>query len=1226
MSREAAPALTACDLQPCSCRFAPTLASIICKGSQMDVPLRAAWPIIRVSALFLVAIECVQPTLRAQVTSASYEGIVVEEVVKGSAFESAGAKPLDVLHSWVRRPAPPANPDAAEGRLNTYFDFQLLRITQHPRGPVRFRGTRGGRPLELLVGRGEWVLAYHPNAPSEILSNYLRGRELIKQKKLEEGLAAWRQALADARLLSSAQLERWMSLTLASALAQARRWQEAHEFMPIPGAPGLSFAEILVLEKMRADFYLAAAEFGDAERTLRRAAAREEAERPDSLTAAYVYHDISLASYRRGDLKTAIQFGERAVTIRRRLAPGSLQLSWSLHTLANAVKDIGDLRHAEDLYTSALAIKNELTPSSLDVATTLDNLGIVARRRGDLRTAESFFAQSVAIRERRAPGSVALAGTWNNLGNAARDRGNFALADELYRKALAIKEKSEPGSLSHARTLYNLAHLYIYRADLDTAALFLRKALAIGEKIAPLGQETSSALDALGRVATLRGDLRTAQGFYSRALAIEEKRAAEGPGVASALANLGEAAGRLGETLEAQRLLIRALGIRERIAPDGLDVAASLFQLAELERSSGRPNAAVPLYRRCLSIRERLAPGSAAEAEALRGLSLTSRSLGRADLAARYLRRAVESLERQEARLGGTAESKTGFAAVHESYYIDYIELLLRLKSPAQAYGILERSRARSLLEMLAERDLGFELEVPLELDRERKITNADYDRAQAELGQLSPGKDASKVQALQGRLRELRIRQTDIAERIRETSPRLASLQYPQPLDLARAQAALDPGTALLSYSIGEKKSFLFVVRSGKGKPRLSVFPLALREKALRDAVVALRSSMDFRRGLGPENSLASQARKLYGVLIRPAEALITGADRLLIVPDGPLHTLPFAALVRSSKGRPQYLVEWKPLHTAVSATVYAELKRARRNRPLSDSSILVAAFGDPKYPPPLQKLRSSGKRSSESEEGISILPTDPTPTASEKPPTPTVQPRPVAGISSPEPRAETGASEVTDPDVLWAMRSGYNLVPLPATRREVETIADLFAPRATKYLGEEATEERAKAIGADTGVIHFACHGLLNERFPLDSALALTIPEKRKEGEDNGLLQAWEIFETLRIDADLVTLSACETALGKEIGGEGLVGLTRAFQYAGARSILASLWKVADDSTGQLMKRFYQQLRAGKPKDEALRSAQLDLIGTSASTSAYDDLSHPAHWAAFQLIGDWK
>jgi CHAT domain-containing protein len=245
------------------------------------------------------------------------------------------------------------------------------------------------------------------------------------------------------------------------------------------------------------------------------------------------------------------------------------------------------------------------------------------------------------------------------------------------------------------------------------------------------------------------------------------------------------------------------------------------------------------------------------------------------------------------------------------------------------------------------------------------------------------------------------------------------------------------------------------------------------------------------------------------------------------------------------------------------ISATVYAELTKPSRE---GAGPASLVAFGDPKYPTLKQE-----------------------------------------------------ADQVTDATLRSVARGGFGFEPLPSSRAEVEGIQRLYPQEASVYLGEAATEERVKSTGKNVRHLHFATHGLLNERFPLDSALVLTIPEHQAEGQDNGLLQAWEIFEKLRIDADLVTLSACETGLGKEMGGEGLVGLTRAFQYAGAHTVLASLWSVSDESTADLMKRFYTYLKAGKTKDEALRSAQVDLIrGTTAS--------HPFHWAAFQLVGDWR
>jgi CHAT domain-containing protein len=367
-----------------------------------------------------------------------------------------------------------------------------------------------------------------------------------------------------------------------------------------------------------------------------------------------------------------------------------------------------------------------------------------------------------------------------------------------------------------------------------------------------------------------------------------------------------------------------------------------------------------------------------------------------------------------------------------------------------------------------------------------------------------------------------------------------------------------------------------LFVVRPTGSAPGLSVFDLKITEKMLRKQIEELRKLIQ-RKGeekAGPEDGneaietrdagLTAHERELYDLLLKPAESIIASSQRLLLVPDGPLQVLPFAALKLKSG---HYLVEWKPVHTAVSATVYAELKRERPSK--SDKPVDVAAFGDPLYPPIAQ-----------------------------------------AAVNSTQ-------GGTVDGEVRSAMERGFNLSRLPFSRAEVQGIVGLFAGHELQYLREQATEEHAKALGKNVRYIHFATHGLLDERFPLNSSLALTIPSKPTEGQENGLLQAWEIFEQVRVDADLVTLSACSTGLGQELNGEGLIGLTRAFQYAGARSVLASLWSVDDYRTMQLMKRFYAELHAGTSKDVALQTAQSQLLHSSAKD--------PYYWAAFSLTGDW-
>ena len=220
--------------------------------------------------------------------------------------------------------------------------------------------------------------------------------------------------------------------------------------------------------------------------------------------------------------------------------------------------------------------------------------------------------------------------------------------------------------------------------------------------------------------------------------------------------------------------------------------------------------------------------------------------------------------------------------------------------------------------------------------------------------------------------------------------------------------------------------------------------------------------------------------------------------------------------------------------------------------------------------------------------------------------------------------------------------------LSPLPASRLEVESIAALLGPGARAFVGGEATEAAARRAGHGVRYLHFATHALLDERFPLDSALVLSPAAVGDSGDFNGLLQAWEIFESVRVDADLVTLSACRTALGRELPGEGIQGLTRAFLFAGAPSVVSASWRVSDRSTAALMTRFYAGLGAGESKDEALRGAQLALLQGPVDLPAAPagpewlwtplrrlwpspaperiDATHPFYWAGFQLTGRWR
>jgi CHAT domain-containing protein/Tfp pilus assembly protein PilF len=1098
---------------------------------------------------------------RAPVSAPS--GLVVEEVEAGGAAALAGIREGDVIGSWNLPNVSSDFPEPTQGELRSPFAVAQVEIEQSPRADVRLSGHRAGRALSFDFPQRGWRMTTRPPLPAPELAIYLDGRRRIRERRSGEGIASWREA---ANRLSNAGRTPdavWLMSRIAGASLRAGDWpgaQEAWETAIRQAAASDAWIR-MSLHQAYAAALRRRNEYPRARAEYRKALDIASRHAPNGLAVASLLTGLGDVEESVDEYATARDLYVRALVIRQRLAPDSAAVAASLGDLGRVTAENDS---ADDLCARSVALWEELAPDSLEAATALNDLGAVYFQRGDVAAARPLHERALAISTRLEPGGLHQAASLYRLGNVAWRRGDLAAAEDFHRRALAIRQALAPESAAVEASLNSLGNVAGTRKDLAAAERFHRQALAIGEKRAPHAVEPM--LHNLGEDARLLGDYASAEALYRRALAMYE-RLPEGSGrdaaTANTLVSLAAVARDRGDLAEAERIARSALAIREKLEPGSLHLAEDREVLADVLRDGGRWAEARDAYERILRVASRTVPGSELEARALHALGRLEVRDGKTEQAAARFRLAVDALESQKGKLGGSTEARELFSAIYADYYRDLLEVLVDLGRPAEAFRVLERSHARLLLAMLAERDLVLASHLPPELEAERASADADYDRTQRELRELPPKEHARRAQLLD-RLSVLRAKRSETVEKIKRASPRYASLRYPQPLDVTAARAALDPGTLLLSFSVGRERSFLFALEpAATGGSGLTVYTLAAGDASLRAAVGAHRNLLDLHGASSTSNAdaarnLAERSRSLYATLLAPAEPLIARAERLLIVPDGPLHTLPFAALLRAGEdGAPQPLVEWKPLHTAISATVYAELKKSRGGA-RRDPAVMVAAFGDPRYP------------------------------------------------TAPEKKAAV-------------LRAGLKFQPLPESRQEVQEIAALYAPRSVAYLGAEATEERARSIGRDVPLIHYACHAVVDERFPLDSALVFSIPERPREGQDNGLLQAWEIFEKMRIDADLVTLSACESGLGKEMGGEGLIGLTRAFQYAGARSVLASLWKVEDKSTAALMKRFYANLKAGRTKDEALRLAQIELIRST-------EFAAPRDWAAFQLNGDWK
>lgn len=1112
------------------------------------------------SRALLTAVDHVlRLTERAHADPEPADGVVVESVAPSSPGETAGLRPGDVILSWSCPVSLPAFPQPSSGDVRSPYDLLPLEIEEAPRRAVILRGKRGDQEMSWHFSAGEWGIKMRPSMPGDLAALYLKGKASLEVNDLAAADRYWRSAAESARAAGEGRLAAWLLHQMARALVQAGRWPEAdaaygEALAGLEGETGLPEASQLLRSwgKTFENRNL----WDAADERYRKALALTRATAPKSLAEALTLNALGVTAAKRGDYSTAEGLLRQALGIREELAPGTAEVTGSLNNLGALARRRGDLAAAEEYLTKGEELQRRIAPDSGDHALFFQNLGNLARSRGDLERAAGLYRHALAIFERTAPGGDGVTAGLNNVAIIALQRGDLAAADDLLRRCLALQERTAFNELSVSETLVMLGNVAARRGDLDTAELHYRRAMAIQEKLSPGGG--SYYLGNLGILLAQRGDFATARTYLRRSLAASEKSTPESLQVVG-LEQLGrlELMDSGGDLATAESLLRRALAILEKKAPESLDASDVLRDLGEVAARRGRLPEALAFHRQALDLQRKLAPGTTGEAEALYFLGRAERRAGQSKEGTRELCDAIDVLDRQRARIGGTEEARTSFESTLGDYYHACLEGLIELGRPAEAFHALERGRARSFLDLLSERDLRLS-DLPPELAAERRHVDAEYDRFQSQLARLSSGQDDAEIERLTGKLRDLRTHQEEITVRLRRESPRAAALQDPQPLDLAGARRALDPGTVLLGYAVGPERTWLFVVQAADAPgPGLSVFRIDTGEKTLRKEVESFRLLL--RRPGSDRAALQARARHLYRLLVRPAETRIAGAQRILVSPDGPLHTVPFAALLRGNR----YLVQWKPIHSTLSATVYAELKGSRpARRDLREER--VDAFGNPLYP------------------------------------------RPAAGGSP-------------DPVTREVLQRGWALTPLPSSRKEVEAIAALY-PQSHTYLGQDATEERAKSLGTDSGLIHFACHGLLDERLPLNSALALTMPENPVEGQDNGLLQAWEIFESMRLDADLVTLSACDTALGKEEGGEGLVGLTRAFQYAGARSVLASLWGVADYSTARFMKRFYGYLHDGKSKDEALRAAQIDQIREKGGSS------HPFFWAAFELNGDWR
>ena len=843
---------------------------------------------------------------------------------------------------------------------------------------------------------------------------------------------------------------------------------------------------------------------------------------------------------------------------------------------------------AEHCYRQALSEAERDPSDTLYVAAILNSLGSVALNQGDLNRADSCFQRAVEIEQPFGP-SLRLATNLAELGSVASQRGDLALAEEYYRRDLAITARLAPRSVDLAITYNNLGTLLERRRDLVRAEQCLWKALSIASIAEPTGIGPAVILTNLGTAMRDSGRLAEAEICYRRALRMKLKNAPDSLTLASTLSKLGDLVCLTGRIAIGERYLKKALQIQLRLAPSGLAIAATLNRLGDVARTGGKSEAAREYYEHALQIRHILAPASKDEAESLASMAKLAQHGGDDEGAIELYERAVMALDGQTQHLGGGEDLRSDFRASYVSYYKELAELRIKHKDPRSALEVLERSRARSLLETLNEGHVDITNGVdPVLMKKESALTRALSAKASYRIRLLTRQQtESQQLEFVNKDISQIVKELTAVKEQLRMNSPAYAALTQAVPLQVDEIQSLLDDDTALLEYSLGTDHSFLWLVTSTS----VSVYPLAnrLTIEALCREFYDLLENRDAWIGdrTLTEERVESLGVRLSRIVLGPVASQIKGR-RLLIVADGALQAIPFSVLPtpdRSAVSRRVPLIVEHEIINLPSASVLATLRRNESGRPQPPKE--VAVFADAVFSAGDQRVIDIAEKDRKGKETGAV--------------------------------GERGAHISTAMRDIGLEKQGV-LPRLPFSRREAALILRL-SPAQGHMAALDFRANRDTAISdklSQYRIVHFATHAMLDNIHPELSGLVLSLVDEHGRPQ-NGFLGLEDIYN-LRLRADLVVLSACHTGLGKLVNGEGLIGLTRGFMYAGAHRIVSTLWAVDDRGTAELMGKFYEAMeRDGMRPAAALRKAQIEILKQKEWKSPY-------YWGGFQIQGEWK
>jgi CHAT domain-containing protein/tetratricopeptide (TPR) repeat protein len=904
---------------------------------------------------------------------------------------------------------------------------------------------------------------------------------------------------------------------------------------------------------------------------------------------------------------------------RKTFGDESVPTSRSLNRLGRLYRNLGDYSRAEPLFQEALTIRrNHFGPDHPETAVMMRNVGWLYVFMGDYGRAEDLFQQAVTIdRKVFGPENSITAEDFDALGTLYMKRGNYVDAASYHQQALAVRRKVL-GADSNVTgdSLHALAAVYELLGDHARAEPLFQQSLAITRKVAgPDHPETATVLRNLAKLYASLGEYTRAESLCQQAVEIIRKNPGEThERMAEILSVLGQVYTLSGEIARAKPLYQQALAIRQKVLSENHpDIARSLVQLASVYRLLGDYRRAKPLFQEALTIdRKVLGPAHPNTANTLNNFATLYRSLGDIAQAEPMYREALAITQKQLTLVAVVESERQQLATAGMLRY--QLDGYLSLVSDAPALAPLAWEQALAWKGAALGRERAIRA---VSSDPDVQSMFADLQSTASRLATLALGVPSrEQADAWHRQIAELSTRKEQLeAELMRKSARFRLALEVPTAASLRRA---LPYNSVLIDFLEYEHTTAKPVISgsNGRGEQRLIAFVIhpdrEVRLIALGPVAPLAAAIAAWRTGLGTGYDASAAGQQLRKAIWEPIEAALEGArpEEILVSPDGVLGRLPLGALPGRAPGT--YVLEDWPIATLPAPQMLLNL-HASVDRPRPEGNVLL--LGNVNYDgrdPSIRPLRRF-------------------------------------------------------PSLRAAREGDTHFSALEGTRGELASLEKLYrdtfgASGMTTLGGSLATKDTVEREAQRHLYLHFATHGFFAaERFKsalernaqqtidgmdlqgdqsvagyhpgLLSGLALS-GANTPTADDDGILTAEEVGTLDLSGVQLAVLSACETGLGQVAGGEGLLGLQRAFHAAGARTVIATLWKVDDAASRDLMERFYDNVwNKNMGKLAALREAQIWMLRsrgarglTLGGRKPLDNRIPPYFWGAFVLSGDWR